>query len=357
MISFEKRLEPGGLLRLLVSLMSVALAFAFGGLLILIIGINPIEAYKALFEGAFGTSYGLAETLVKAVPLILCGLSVAICLKMKLWNIGAEGQFVIGFLAASLVALHFDAPIGIMLPLLLVVAFLAGGIWAGIAGILKATMNVNEIITTLLMNWVAILFAQFFAYGPLKGADGFPYSDEFCLSEKLPQLGWHRLHWGLFLAIFVAIVLYFILKKTVWGFEVNVIGSNEAAARAAGMKIKKNIVLVLFLAGGLAGIAGFTEVCGIEHRLTPHTAAGYGYTAILVAWLARTNPLIVIIVAFLFGGLLTGGEMIQITVGVPIAVIHILEGAILFFLLAGDLMMQYKMVFKKSGSQLNIVDK
>jgi len=347
MISFEKRLEPKTGLRLLVSLISVILAFAFGGLLILIIGINPIEAYRALFHGAFGTSYGLSETLVKSIPLILCGLSVAICLKMKLWNIGAEGQFVMGFLAAAVVALRFDAPVWIMLPLLLATGFLAGALWAGIAGLLKATMNVNEIITTLLMNWVAILLSQFFAYGPLKGPDGFPHSAEFYLAEQLPQLGWNRLHCGIFLAVVVAVVLYYILKKTVWGFEVNVIGSNEAAARAAGMKIRKNIILVLFLAGGLAGIAGVIEVCGIEHRLTPHTASGYGYTAILVAWLARTNSLLVVVVAFLFGGLLTGGEMIQITVGVPIAVIRILEGAILFFLLAGDLMMQYKIILKK----------
>ena len=348
LLKFEKRLEPGRWSRLWVSIGSIILALVFGGLAILFTGTNPIEAYAALFQGAFGTAYGLSETLVKATPLILCGLSVALCLKMRLWNIGAEGQYVVGFLAATLIALHFPQfgwPV--LLPLMGIAAVLAGGIWAGIAGLLKARLGVNEIITTLLMNWIAILLSQYFAYGPLKGTDGFPYSAEFCPAACLARIGWHRVNAGLILAVVAAAVFYWIFRRTVWGFEIGVIGDNEKAARGAGMKIEKNIVLVLFIAGALAALAGFTEAAGIEHRITPHTAAGYGYIAILVAWLARTNPLLVVLVSALFGGLATGGEMIQISMGVPLSVIMILEGAILFFLLAGDMMLNYRVKFGK----------
>lgn len=335
-----------------VTALSIALALVLGGLVILAIGVNPVEAYGALFSGAFGTSYGLSETLVKTTPLILCGLAVAIGLKMRLWNIGAEGQFVIGFLASALVALGLPGLPGfLLLPLMVVAAMLAGGLWAGVAGLLKARLGISEIITTLLMNWVAILFSQYFAYGPLKGADGFPYSPAFSPGACLPPIGWGRLNAGIFFALAAAILLYLIFKHTLWGFEVRVIGDSPKAARAAGMGINKNIILILALAGGLAGLAGFTEASGIEQRLSPHTATDYGYTAILIAWLARSHPLLVILVAFLFAGLYTGGEMIQVGMGVPVAVIQILQGSILFFLLAGDFLMHYRIRFGKSSDR------
>ena len=342
-IRIEKRMAPGRALRALVTLLSVLLALLLGGLVIFTIGVNPIEAYAALFRGAFGTLYGLSETVVKMTPLIFCSLSVAVCLRMKLWNIGAEGQYVIGSLFPALVALQFPGfPIWFLLPLMALSGFLTAALWGGVAGLLKATMNVNEIITTLLMNWLAILLASYFVYGPLRGADGFPFSEMFSPAACLPGIGWGRVHIGIFLAIVSAIILYLVLEKTIWGFEVKVIGDNKRAARFAGMKIGKNIFFVLFLAGGLAGLGGFVEISGIEHRLPRVVALNYGYDAILIAWLARSNPLLILLVAFLFGGLMTGGEMIQIVMDVPISVIKIMEGAILFFLLAGEALMKYR---------------
>lgn len=339
----EKRMEPGRGLRALVTLLAVILALLLGGVVIFAIGVNPVEAYAALFRGAFGSLYGLSETVVKMTPLIFCALSVALCLRMKLWNIGAEGQYVIGALFTALTALKFPGlPVWFLLPLMALAGFLAAAIWGGIAGLLKASLNVNEIITTLLMNWIAILLAGYFVYGPLRGADGFPFSKMFSSTACLPAIGWGRVHTGIFLAGLAAIVLYLVLEKTIWGFEVKVIGDNREAARFAGMKIGKNIFLVLFLAGGLAGLGGFVEISGIEHRLPRMVALNYGYDAILIAWLARSNPLLVLLVAFLFGGLMTGGEMIQIVMDVPISVIKIMEGAILFFLLAGETLMKYR---------------
>ena len=350
LITFEKRLSPTPGLRLAVTLVSVFLAFVLSGLVILAIGVNPIEAYGALFQGAFGNLYGLSETLVKSTPLILCSLGVAAALRMKLWNIGAEGQYVAGALAASLVALNFASlPSWVLLPLMLLAGGLGGGVWAGIAGLLRAFLSVNEIITTLLMNWIAILLSSYFVYGPLKGADGFPFSQKFCEEACLPDLGWGRLHVGIFIALAAAGLLFVVLKKTVWGFQVRVIGENETAARYAGMRIERNIVLVLFLSGALAGTAGFSEVAGIEHRVARVVASGYGYTAILIAWLARTHPLAVVLVSLLFGGLLTGGEMIQISLLVPVSVVQILEGAILFFLLAGEILVNYRIRLNRSA--------
>jgi len=347
LISFEKRLQPPAALRVIIIFISVLLALVLAGMVILAIGVDPIQAYAAIFRGGFGSSYGLSETLVKATPLILCGLGVALALKMRLWNIGAEGQYVVGALAASLVALNFPRlPSPLLLSAMGIAGFLAGSVWGGIAGLLKAGLGVNEIITTLLMNWVAILLGSYFVYGPLKGDDGFPFSRPFCAGACLVEIGWGRVHWGIFLALGAAVLIYFVLKKTVWGFEVRVIGENPASARYAGMKIAPNIVLVLSLAGGLAGLAGFSEISGIEHRLPRVVAAEYGYTAILIAWLARTDARAVILVSLLFGGLLTGGEMVQISLEVPISVIHILEGAILFFLLAGDLLLSYRVCFE-----------
>ncbi len=345
LISLEKRLSTGRGLRVWVTLGSVLLALFLSGLLIrFAVGISPLRAYSALFREAFGTSYGLSEVVVLSGPLILCSLAVALSLKMKLWNIGAEGQYIVGGLAAGLIALRFPGlPGGLLLPLMGAGAFLAGAAWGGLAGALRARLGVNEIITTLMLNWIAGLLAGYFVYGPLRGPDGFPFSPEFGPGGRLPLLGWNQVHAGIFIALVAAAVLYFTLKKTVWGFELGVIGDNPAAARYAGMNISRNILLVLLLSGGLAGLGGFTVVSGVDHRIPRVIGMNYGYTAIVIAWLARGNPLALVLVAGLFAGFFSGGESIQIDLKVPLAVVLILEGSILFFLLAGDLLMEYRL--------------
>lgn len=348
-LALEKRLHTPRALRLAVTLGSLGLALLLGGAVIAAVGVNPFGAYAALCRGAFGTRYGLSETVVKAVPLLFCGLSVSLALRMRLWNIGAEGQYVAGALAASLVALGIP---GLGRPayfaLMLLSSFAAGALWGAVPGVLRARLNVSEIITTLLMNWVAIYLVQFFVYGPLRGADGFPFTSPFPPAACLVQVGWGRVHAGAFLAAGAALALQLLLAKTVWGFEVKVIGDSPECARYAGMAIRRNILTVMALAGGLAGLAGFCQVSGVECRIPREVFAQYGYTAIIVAWLAKARPLGVALVAFLFGGLLTGGEMIQIDMGVPVSVVNILTGSILFFLLAGDLFLNYRVVARKT---------
>jgi len=347
LLVLEKRLSPGRGLRVWVTLGSILLSLFLSGLLIrFAAGISPLRAYSALFREAFGTDYGLSEVVVLAGPLILCGLAVALSLKMKLWNIGAEGQYIVGGLAAGLIALRFpDLPGGLLMPLMGAGAFLAGAAWGGLAGALRARLGVNEIITTLMLNWIAGLLAGYFAYGPLRGPDGFPFSPEFSPGGRLPFLGWNQVHAGIFIALAAAAVLYFTLKKTVWGFELSVIGDNPTAARYAGMNISRNILLVLLLSGGLAGLGGFTVISGVDHRIPRVIGMNYGYTAIVIAWLARGNPLAVVLVAGLFAGFFSGGESIQIDLKVPLSVVLILEGSILFFLLAGELLMEYRLRF------------
>jgi simple sugar transport system permease protein len=300
-----------------------------------------------MFLGAFGSKYSLSETMVKAIPLMLCGLGVSIAFRMLFWNIGAEGQLAVGGIAAAGVAL-FGAerlPAAVLLPAMLVAGFAAGALWGLVPALLKAFIRVNEIITTLMMNYIAILWVEYLFYGPWKdpAGYGFPGTAQFPETAWLPRLPGTRLHLGLAFAIVAAIFIWLVLGRTKWGYEIRVIGENPRAATYAGISLMRNIILVMVLSGGLAGLAGMAEVSGIAHRLQKGLTVGYGYTAIIVAWLGKLNPWGVLLVAILLAGLLVGGDQIQITMQLPAAVALILQGAILFFMLGGELFTRYRL--------------
>jgi simple sugar transport system permease protein len=341
---FEKRLTSSKWAVFLVPILSFVLALLFGALILLAFGVNPLQAYGAMAKGSLGSGYALSETLVKAVPLMLTGLGVSIAFRMLFWNIGAEGQYAVGGVAAAFVPLYMgDAlPGWLLIPLMIVMAILAGAVWALIPAALKAFLRVNEILTTLMMNYIAILFVEFLYLGPWRDPEGFgfPGTAEFPRAAWLPQL-FGRVHAGLVIAIVAAVLVWFILSRTRWGYEIRVIGENARAARYSGMNIGLNVVLVMLLSGGLAGLAGMTEVSGIAHRLGKGFTVGYGYTAIIVAWLAVLNPWGVILVAFLMAALLVGGEALK-TMGLPQAVSGVLQGAILFFVLGGTVFVNYR---------------
>lgn len=344
MLFLEKRGDVSKTASMLNPILSVALALIIGGVFLTLTGRNPFEVYSSMFEGAFGTMYGLSETVVKAIPLLLCGLGVSIAFRMQLWNIGAEGQFYFGAVAATWVALyHGEGSRLAVLSLMFVAGFVAGGLWGLIPAIPRAVFKVNETITTLMLNYVAILFANYLVYGPWKDPQGynFPLTAMFSASATLPSIGNTRIHWGLFFGIIAAVILYIVIWHTKWGYEIRVIGESPVAARYAGMSIVKNILLVMFISGGLAGLAGMAEVSGISQRLQPNMSPGYGYTAIIVAWLARLNPFAMIGVSFLLGGLLVGGFTMQ-TSGLPAAIVSMLQGAILFFVLGGEIFTKYR---------------
>jgi len=350
-IRMEKRLTPSRLLTAVTILLSLGLALVVGGILLKAVGADPIKAYRAMLLGALGSKYSLSETLVKAIPLMLCGLAVSVAFRMRFWNIGAEGQLAMGGIAAAGVALFLPPrlpgiPSWLLLATIVAAGFAAGALWGLVPALLKAYIGVNEIITSLMLNYIAILLVEYLFYGPWKDPKGygFPGTAEFPAAAWLPRLPGTRVHLGLIFALLAAIFIWLVLARTKWGYEIRVIGENPRAASYAGISIVRNIVLIMCLSGGLAGLAGAAEVTAIAHRLTKGLTVGYGFTAIIVAWLAQLNPWAVLIVSFLLAALLVGGDQIQITMGLPASVALILQGAILFFMLGGEIFRQYNIV-------------
>jgi ABC-type uncharacterized transport system permease subunit len=340
----EKRLDPSRLASLAGPPASVLLGLAAAGLFLAAVGADPAAAFRELFLGAFGGARAFWGTLLKAIPLMLCGLGLSVAFRMNLWNIGAEGQLHLGAAAAAWFALSFPgAPSAAALPAMVVLAMLAGGLWSAAAGFLKARWGVNEIIVTLMLNYVAILWVDYLVYVPWRDPQthGFPLTPFFAEGARLPVILGERVHLGLVFALAAAVVLHLVLARTRLGFDVRVAGANPRAARYAGLRLERMIPAVMFASGALAGLAGMSEVAGLHHRLQPDFSPGYGYTAIIVAWLGGLNPLLVPVAAVLFGGLLTGGDMIQITLKLPVSLIFIVQGLILFFFQAGEFLRSY----------------
>ncbi len=349
----ERREISSALFRFSAPVVSVCIALFVAGFLLLSSGVNPLEAYREIIYESLGSLYGLSETLVKTTPLIFAGLGVSLAFRMQIWNIGAEGQIYMGAMGASGVALFsgIDNHL-LMMGAMFSAAFLCGGLWAGVAGFLRARWRVNEVIVTLLMNYIAILLVDYLVYGPWKDPQGFnfPLTAQFTDTARLAEYFNTRLHSGFFLAVFCALLLYLFMERTVWGYEIKVIGSNPKAAQYAGMRTGLAIFTVLFLSGAIAGIAGFSEVAGLQHRLQHGISPGYGYTAIIIAWLAKRSAIGVVIVSFLMGILLVGGDSLQLLWQLPVAFVYAFQGLILFFLLAADFFIQYRVKLVKGGS-------
>ncbi len=348
-IKFEKRLNPSIAMNVAVPLLSLVAALAVGALFLTLTGRDPVEVYEAMFKGALGSRYGLSETVVKAIPLMLCALGISAAFRMQLWNIGAEGQFYMGAFAASWLPLTFpELPALVMLPGMMLLGAAAGGLWGLAPAMLRARWKVNEIITTLMFNYVAILWVDYLVYGPWKDPKGFnfPLSAKFPAAAALPTFGDSRIHMGLFIALLLAVFFWIIFEKSRWGYEIKVIGSSESAARYAGMNISRNIFQVMILSGAVCGLAGMTEVSGIVGRLQPGLSPGYGYTAIIVAWISKLHPAAILVVAVLFGGLQVGGFFVQ-TMGVPASVSSMLQGAVLFFVVGGEFLTKYRIVISR----------
>lgn len=332
----------------LIYLAAVLLALLASAAFLAMAGKSPVAVLSAMLGGAFGSKYGLSETLVRSVPLILAGLGIALAARMQLWNVGAEGQIYMGAFAAAGVALTWgDLPSAVVLPLMAVAGMVAGGLWAFLPGLARAYLGTNETITTLLLNYVAINWVSYLVYGPWKDPKGFnfPLTAMFQKNAWLPTL-WGRVHIGLLVALLAAALLWVVVSRTRWGYEIKVVGESPKAARYAHISIAKNILAVMFTAGALAGLAGMLEVSGLIHRLQRDVSPGYGYTAIIVAYLAKRNPLAIVPVAFLFGGLQAGGYSVQ-TMGVPLATAYMIQGMILFAVLAAEMLTRNQIRFSR----------
>lgn len=347
-LRLEPRLISPRWLQVLAPGLSFLLALLAVAWLFLALGVDPLSAYYRILTGAFGSWFGLTETLVKTIPLMLTGVGLALAFRARIYNIGAEGQLLLGATLATSLALRYpDLPAWILLPGMFAAGFLGGAFWASIPAILKARFRVDEVLTSLMLVYIAIELVTYLVVGPWKGASqmGFPYTEVFSASAQLPSLGTSRVHYPtLLLALCSAGLVYLLLARTRSGYEIRVTGQNPEAARYASMSYTKTALTVMVISGGLAGLAGVGEVAGIHYRLGYPQAisAGYGFTAIIVAWLARLNPLAVIPTSFLLGGLLVGGDAIQVAMRLPATTVNLFNGVILLFVLGGDLITRYQ---------------
>jgi ABC-type uncharacterized transport system permease subunit len=350
-IQFEQRLtEVPRWFPAAVSVGAIVVALLLGAVVIAFAGGDPWRSYAHIAKASFGSLGVFSDTLVKATPLILVGLACSVAFRMKLWNIGAEGQFFLGAFGASAVVLApllpAETPRWIFIPVMMIAGILAGALWGFIPGILKARLNVNEIITTLMMNYIAVAWNNYFIFA-IWTEGGFQMSPVFPKNAWLPRLADYAIqvplfrgltvHLGLIMALLAAVLIWFILYRSRWGYEIRLIGDNPRAARYAGLNITRNMVLVMMLSGGLAGLAGMSEITGVVHRLQGAISPGYGFTGIIIAWLAKLNPFAVILVSILFGGLILAGREIQ-----PSGIPRMIQGIILVCLIASDFLIRYR---------------
>ena len=346
----EPRLEAPAWLSAAISVGAIVAALLVGAVVLALVGGDPWAAYAHIAEASFGSLGVFSDTLVKATPIIFTGLAAVVAFRMRLWNIGAEGQFFMGALGASTVVLAGivpeTAPRALMIRVMLLFGVAYGALWALIPALLKARFQVNEIITTLMMNYIALSLVDYFIFG-VWSEGGFQMSRTFGKNAWLPRLTDYgsqfpafrglTTHFGLLLALGAALLIWYLLNRSLWGYEIRLIGDNPRAARYAGLNIARNTVLVLMVSGALAGLGGMSEISGVVHRLQGAISPGYGFTGIIVAWLAKLNPLAIVPVAILFGALILAGREIQ-----PSGVPRLIQGVILFALIASEVLLRYR---------------
>ena len=327
----------GAAARVVPAALSLAVALLIGALLLLLSGRNPVEAYSALLAGAFGSPTRLAETLVKMTPFLILAISVSISFRCGVWNIGAEGQLIQGAIASFTVALLLKTwPAIIVLPLTLVAGILGGALWSGIAGVLKARFNANEVITTSMLNFIAVYLLAYLVNGPLKDPEGFNFPQSPLISEafQLPRLlAGSRLNVA-FLVAAVLVVVALLFWRSTLGFRTEIVGASRRVATHAGLNVNRTILLVSVITGGVAGIAGWGEIFGIHYRLIDAIAVGMGSMAVVVALLGELHPLGMVVSAFLFAALVVGGNAMERGAAVPFALVDVIQGSIILLVLA-----------------------
>ncbi|MEW5828201.1 MAG: ABC transporter permease [Chloroflexota bacterium] len=358
-LQLEPRLEePPRWFPAAVSLGAILVALILGGIVIAFAGGDPFRSYAHIARASFGSLGVLSDTIVKATPIILTALACSVAFRMKLWNIGAEGQFIMGAFGASAIVLTpilpAETPRWLFVPAMMLAGMLAGALWGFIPGYLKAKFNVNEIISTLMLNYIAIAWINYWIFG-VWSEGGFQMSAKFPdnawlprlldYAEAIPALRGLTTHAGLLLGMLAAFAVWLVIYRSRWGYEIRLIGDNPRAANYAGINIARNVIFVMMLSGALAGLGGMSEVTGVVHRLqTSPIAAGYGFTGIIVAWLAKLHPAVVILVSILFGALLLAGREIQ-----PSGVPKMIQGIILVSLIASDFLLRYRLRLIRTG--------
>lgn len=352
MIRLERRGQQSRLMAWVSPLLAAVLMLISGALLFLILNRDPIEGLYTLLVLPLQDTYGLAELTVKATPILLCAIGLAVVFRAKIWNIGAEGQLLMGAVGGGFVALNLlDAEGFWVLPLVLFGGILSGMLWALLAAWLKTAFNANEILTTIMLNYIALNILIYAVHGPLKDPKGynFPESALFSSDATLPILiDGTRIHLGMAFALFGVVVIWVLLSRSFLGFQIKVLGLDHGAARLAGFKEKTLVWIALGVSGAFAGLAGVSEVTGPIGQLIPQISPGYGYAAIIVAFLGRLHPVGILLATLLMALIYMGGEMAQINLGLPVALTGLFQGMLLFYLLACDVLINYRVRFGRA---------
>ena len=351
MLELEARAEPSRLMSWLSPLLAVVLMLGGGLLVFSALGKDPIEGFRVFFLNPLKDVYSLSELLLKATPLMLCAIGLAIGFRAKVWNIGAEGQFMLGAVAATGVALSFDgSESGLLLPAMVIAGALGGAAWAAIPALLRTRFNANEILVSLMLVYVAQLFVSWLVFGPWKDPDGFnfPQSKMFGDAALLPALlDGTRLHYGFMLAIAVLVAGHAFMSRSFAGFRMRVAGEAPEAARYAGFSTARMIWTGLLLGGAAAGLAGMAEVAGPMGQLTDKVGSGYGFAAIIVAFVGRLNAFGIFLASLLMALLYIGGEQAQQYLNLPSSISMVFQGMLLFFLLGADVLINYRLRLRR----------
>lgn len=354
-IRLEPRADASIALKLCVSLLAGLVALLLVAVPVTLAGRSPIEAYGLMIQGAFGSMFAFSETLNRATPLILTGLACAVAFRARLWNIGAEGQLYIGALAAVLVGsglMHL--PPAVMIPTVMIAGFLAGGLMMVIPALFKQRFGTDEVVITLLLNFVVILFVQMLIEGIIKDpmALGWPQSVPLLAEAKYPKLLPRlRMHFGLIVGVAAALVIWFMVRKTVLGFEVRAVGENKAAARFAGIPVDATMLKVALISGGLAGLAGVGEVAGVKGYLSADLSPGFGYSGIVVAMLAGLSPIGTVFAALFVAAVFVGADSMSRATGISNYLADLVVALSLLCVLVGSFFLRFKLRFERKAQE------
>jgi simple sugar transport system permease protein len=346
LLKFEQRTEPSALMSYLSPVFAVGLMLASGMLLFLFLGKSPVEGFRVFFLHPLRDTYGICELFLKATPLMLCAVGVSVGFRANVWNIGAEGQLLVGSLAAGAVALHFpNSTSSLLLPAMVVAGALGGMAWAAIPSWLRTRFNANEILTSLMLVYVAQLVVSWLVHGPWKDPEGFnfPQTRMFQAKAMLPVLvAGTRVNAALLIAIGALIIGWVFMNRSFMGYQMKVAGQAENASRYAGFSAKHTIWLGMLAGGAMAGIAGMAEVSGPMGQITEHISPGYGFAAMIVAFVGRLNPIGIFFSSLLLALLYLGGEQAQQYLNLPYSISNVFQGMLLFFLLASDVFINFR---------------
>jgi simple sugar transport system permease protein len=349
MIRIAARSEVSSKRNVLTRIAAIIMALMLSALFIVFLGHDPIKVYLSMLEGSFGSVYRFKETIISTIPLAITSFGILLAFKMKFWNIGAEGQMIMGAFFASYFALNYpDMNRLALLTVMFIAGAIGGGLWALIPAYFKSKYGTNEVLFTLMMNYVALKWITYLQYGPWKDKDalGFPKIPNFTSNAILPKL--FGIHIGWIIMLILMVIVYVFIHYTKKGYEINVIGESENTGAYAGMNVRSIILQAMFLGGALAGIAGMIQASAVSGTLSVAVTGGVGYTAIIVTWLSGLSAPLIVVVSFLFAILIQGGSYIQTAFQIPQSAAQILQGMILLFVLGSEFFVKYQIIFKSN---------